>query len=95
MIEFLADIAKMHVNPRLSDPARIDEIPDDARSEDEKRPNWRKDDLKFEGQWGGLYRDVGIFTTHEWDYIMCKCLASMGVFFYFSIVCSVILTFLL
>ncbi|KAK7691509.1 hypothetical protein QCA50_004908 [Cerrena zonata] len=79
MIEFLADIAKMHVNPRLSDPATIDEIPDDARSEDEKRPNWRKDDLKFEGQWGGLYRDVGIFTTHEWDYIMCKCLATMAI----------------
>jgi len=77
MLQFLSRLAEMHVDPTISDPARIYEIPDDEKSEDEGRPKWKQDD--HTGQtWSGLYKDVGIFTEHEWHLIMCKCLASMG-----------------
>jgi hypothetical protein len=78
MLQFLAQLAEMHVEPETSDPKKIDEIPDDARSESEGRPNWSKDDLGSTGLWTGIYKDVGIFTDYDWHFIMCKCLASMG-----------------
>src|SRR6266404_838631 len=78
MLQFLAQLAEMHVDPAISDPKKIDEIPDDARSENEGRPNWSKKDLNSTGLWTGIYKDVGIFTDYDWHFIMCKCLASMG-----------------
>lgn len=78
MLSFLASLAELHVDPTVSDPARIESLPDDERSEDEGRPNWRKDDLKTSGMWHGIHKDVGIFTEDEWNLIMVKCLASMG-----------------
>jgi proteasome activator subunit 4 len=78
MLHFLAQLAEMHVDPSISDPKRIDEIPDDARSENEGRPNWKNNDLNSSGHWGGIYKDVGIFTDYDWHFVMCKCLASMG-----------------
>ncbi|KAI0050704.1 hypothetical protein FA95DRAFT_1581074 [Auriscalpium vulgare] len=79
MLQFLSQLSEMHVNPELSDPARISEIPDDARSEGEGRPNWPKDDLKDGGLWTGIFRDVGIYTDYDWHFIMCKCLGSMEI----------------
>lgn len=81
MLNFLAQLAEMHVDPSVSDPVRIETLPDDARSEDEGRPNWPKDDLKQGGPWQGIHKDVGIFTEEEWSLIMVKCLASMGLSF--------------
>lgn len=78
MLHFVAQLTEMHVDPAISDPKKIDEIPDDARSENEGRPNWSKDDLSSTGVWHGIYKDVGIFTDYDWHFIMCKCLASMG-----------------
>lgn len=78
MLYFLAQLAEMHIDPEVSDPASIEELPDDARSEDEGRPNWSKEDLRHEGRWSGIYKDVGIFSEDEWHFIMVKCLASMG-----------------
>lgn len=78
MLQFLSRIVEMHVDPTVSDPKRIQSIPDDEKSEDEDRPNWSKDDLQSKGRWPGLYKDVGIFTEREWSFLMCKCLASMG-----------------
>jgi hypothetical protein len=78
MLHILSQLAELHVNPTISDPKRIDELPDDARSDDEGRPNWPKDDLKHDGPWTGIYKDVGIFSEDEWNLIMWKCLASMG-----------------
>lgn len=80
MLQFLARIAEMHVDPTVSDPKRIEIIPDDEVSEGEQRPNWPKEDLDahMKWRWSGLYKDVGIFTDREWNLIMCKCLASMG-----------------
>jgi proteasome activator subunit 4 len=78
MLQFLAQLAEMHVEPAISDPKKIDEIPDDARSENESRPNWSKNDLSSTGIWTGIYKDVGIFSDYDWHFIMCKCLASMG-----------------
>lgn len=83
----------MHVDPTVSDPRKIEQIPDDARADDEKRPNWPKDDIKgmYHGKWVGLYQDVGIFSEKEWNWIMCKCVASMGelvVWFFPAFLCQ-------
>ncbi|KII93397.1 hypothetical protein PLICRDRAFT_694576 [Plicaturopsis crispa FD-325 SS-3] len=80
MLHFLSRLAEMHVDPSVSDPAKIEELPDDEKSDGEGRPNWPKDDLGTStGRHGGLYKDVGIFTEHEWQLLMCKCLASMEI----------------
>ena len=78
MLQFLARIAEMHVDPTASDPKCVEEIPDDERSEDEGRPDWSKDEMDTKWGWSGLFKDVGIFTDREWNLIMTKCLASMG-----------------
>ena len=81
MLEFLARLAEMHVDPTASDPRKIKDLPDDAVSENEGRPQWPNEDLQFNNtSWGGLYKDVGIFTEYDWSFIMAKCLASMGQF---------------
>jgi proteasome activator subunit 4 len=82
MLDFISKLTEMHVAPEASDPRRIAEIPDDERSEDEGRPNWSGDvrkDLPDNVAWPGIYKDVGIFSEHEWHLVMCKCLASMGI----------------
>ncbi|KAJ3990413.1 hypothetical protein F5890DRAFT_1398687 [Lentinula detonsa] len=80
MLHFLSKLAETHVSPEVSDPRKIYGIPDDERSEDEDRPNWSNDNnLKEDAYWPGLYKDVGIFTEHEWNLLMCKCLASMEI----------------
>lgn len=69
MLEFLSRLTEMHVDPSVSDPKRIEAIPDDARFEDEGRPPWSHDDIKSSGPWPGLFKDgsggVGIYTEHE------------------------------
>ncbi|KAF5374850.1 hypothetical protein D9758_000077 [Tetrapyrgos nigripes] len=79
MLDFLAKISEMHVSPKISDPRRIAELPDDARSEDEDRPAWSDDAMKDNGAWPGIYKDVGIFSEDQWHLLMCKCLASMQI----------------
>ena len=76
MLHFISKLAEMHTNPEASNPQRIAEIPDDEKSEGEGRPNWFHNVTA--DPWQGLYKDVGIFTQHEWNFLMCKCLASMG-----------------
>ena len=80
MLHFLSLLAPLHVDPAVSDPAHISAIPDDEVSEGEGRPQFSQDDLQQDGNWHGLYKDVGLFTEHEWNLLMCKCLASMGTF---------------
>lgn len=74
----MSQLAELHVDPTVSDPKRVDGIPDDARSTGEGRPRWDRDDLNTNGEWSGLWKDVGIFTNAQWDTIMVKCLTSMG-----------------
>lgn len=84
MLHFLSKLAEMHVASEVSDPRRIEEIPDDERSEDEERPVWSSSHHGVSnGSWPGVYKDVGIFTEHEWNFLMCKCLASMGTYYIF------------
>lgn len=79
MLHFLSKLSEMHNDPGVSDPRKLSQIPDDAISEGETRPHWsRNDSQRVESQWPGLYKDVGIFSEHEWNLLMCKCLASMG-----------------
>ncbi|KAF8998336.1 hypothetical protein BDZ89DRAFT_1105652 [Hymenopellis radicata] len=79
MLSFLSKLAEMHVSPEVSNPLKITEIPDDERSEGETRPKWAPDDAREDFVWSGIYKDIGIFTEHEWGLIMCKCLASMEI----------------
>jgi proteasome activator subunit 4 len=80
MLELLSYLARMHSDPGVSDPRRVQELPDDERSNGEGRPDWDKNDLPRveHGTWGGIYKDVGIFTYAEWNLLMSKCLSSMG-----------------
>ena len=78
MLHVLSKLAEMHVSPEVSDPRKIADLPDDEKVEGEGRPSWVKPDYKVDAAWEGLYRDVGIFSEHEWQLLMCKCLASMG-----------------
>ncbi|KAG8927367.1 hypothetical protein FRC02_008250 [Tulasnella sp. 418] len=84
-LALLSTLAEMHVDPTISDPDRIDGIPFDGAGE-KPRVRWNKKDYYDDcyrdpvtGRWKGLYQDVGIFTQEEWDFIMCKCLASMQI----------------
>ncbi|KAF5377624.1 hypothetical protein D9615_005155 [Tricholomella constricta] len=72
-------LAEMHVDPAVSDPRKIAELPDDERVEGEDRPRWTQEEVKGEATWTGLYKAVGIFSEHEWHLFMCKCLASMEI----------------
>lgn len=78
MLQFISKLAEMHTDPEISNPRRIETIPDDEISEDEKRPKWDLKSSKIHDPWQGLYKDVGIFTEHQWNFLMCKCLSSMG-----------------
>jgi proteasome activator subunit 4 len=79
MLQFFSRLVEIHVNPTVSDPQKIRSVPDDARSDDEARPEWESDDISSPGgSWGGIYKDVGIFSDHDWNFLMSKCLASMG-----------------
>ncbi|KAF7306649.1 Membrane protein [Mycena indigotica] len=80
MLDFLANVTELHVAADVSDPRHLAEIPDDAKSEGESRPQWNEDDIRpGPGQWTGIYQDVGIFTEQDWSLIMFKCLSSMEI----------------
>jgi len=75
----MGQLAEMHLDPTVSDPKRIEEIPDDAISEGETRPRWEESDLSHDSSyWDGVWKDVGIFTDRHWALLMSKCLSSMG-----------------
>ncbi|KAJ7462702.1 hypothetical protein B0H11DRAFT_2310714 [Mycena galericulata] len=79
MLDFLACLVEMHVASDVSDPRKAVELPDDAKSEGEGRPQWSEDDLNTASPWLGIYKDVGVFTEHEWSLLMCKCINSMEI----------------
>jgi proteasome activator subunit 4 len=79
MLQFLAKLTEIHLDPSVSDPRRIEEIPDDERSEGEGRPSFSPNDGQVKGTWQGIVNDVGIFTENEWRILMSKCLASMEI----------------
>jgi proteasome activator subunit 4 len=75
---FLSQLAETHVDPTVSNPRRVEKIPDDSISDAEGRPTWDRSDLETPREWNGLWKDVGIFSDVQWDMIMAKCLTSMG-----------------
>ncbi|KZW02065.1 hypothetical protein EXIGLDRAFT_736784 [Exidia glandulosa HHB12029] len=79
MLAFLSQLAEMHVDPTVSDPRAVKDIPDDAIGEEESRVHFDQSDLKSSYLWTGVTKEVGIFTEDEWKLIMCKCLASMEI----------------
>jgi proteasome activator subunit 4 len=78
MLQFISKLAEMHTDPEVSNPKRFETLPDDEVSEGEGRPKWDLESAKNDGPWQGLYKKVGIFTEHQWNFLMCKCLSSMG-----------------
>lgn len=78
MLQFISKLTEMHTDAEISNPTRIERIPDDEISKGEGRPNWDQESSKIHGTWQGLYKYVGIFTEHQWNFLMCKCLSSMG-----------------
>lgn len=78
MLQFVSKLTEMHTDPEISNPKRLEAIPDDEMSEGEGRPKWGLESSKTHGPWQGLFKDVGIFTEHQWNFLMCKCLSSMG-----------------
>ncbi|KAF8213398.1 hypothetical protein K438DRAFT_1902498 [Mycena galopus ATCC 62051] len=79
MLDFLASLVEIHVASDVSDPRKVAELPDDAKSEGEGRPQWSEEDLRTTSAWPGIYKDVGVFTEHEWSLLMCKCINSMEI----------------
>lgn len=77
MIPFLSKLCIMHVDPTVSDPAKLSEIPDDARGEKQDMP-WDKSSVHTPSPWPGLWSDIGIFTEDQWQMLMCKLLLTMG-----------------
>ncbi|KAG8866672.1 hypothetical protein FRC20_007837 [Serendipita sp. 405] len=75
MLSFISKLSEMHVDPTISDPKVVEQIPMDWG--EAPRVQWPKQDLSDD--WKGLYKDVGIFAEDEWSFIMCKCLASMQI----------------
>ncbi|PVF98837.1 hypothetical protein CPB86DRAFT_757643 [Serendipita vermifera] len=75
MLHFLSRLAEMHVDPSISNPKRVDEIPADW--DDSPPVKWPRHDSSED--WKGLYKDVGMFSDDEWNFIMCKCLISMEI----------------
>jgi proteasome activator subunit 4 len=55
MLQFISKLTELHVNPEISDPKRIEEIPDDELSEGEGRPKWDYNSSRNPGPWQGLY----------------------------------------
>ncbi|CCA68831.1 hypothetical protein PIIN_02692 [Serendipita indica DSM 11827] len=76
MLSFLSKLAELHVDPTVSDPKLIDKIPMDWG--EEPRVRWPKHEINVD-DWRGIYKDVGMFTDDEWNFIMCKCLVSMEI----------------
>ena len=40
MLQFISRLTELHLDPEVSDPVKIAELPDDERSEGEGRPDW-------------------------------------------------------
>lgn len=67
MLQLLARLAEMHIDPSASDPKLLESIPDDAKTDGEGRPTWASEN-SINGAWPGLFKDaygVGIFTEHQ------------------------------
>ncbi|KZT61305.1 hypothetical protein CALCODRAFT_514830 [Calocera cornea HHB12733] len=76
--QILSQLAELHVDPTVSDPKRVREIPDDVREEGAERVVWEKEPAP-KGAWRGIYKDVGIFDDEQWNFMMIKCLATMSI----------------
>ncbi|KAL1720654.1 hypothetical protein EV715DRAFT_249853, partial [Schizophyllum commune] len=79
MLDFISRLTVLHVDPTVSDPRKITDVPDDALSEGEGRPKWAHEEPEDNFVWSGIYKDVGIFTEQQWSWVMCKTLVSMEI----------------
>lgn len=87
----MANLSKIHLNPSLSNPKRLEDIPKtmvNANAADEAARD--SDEMDLDGEeveedvpskdagWQGLRKDIGILTESEFQLVMTKCLRAMG-----------------
>lgn len=83
MLDVLARLTVMHVNPRVSDPQRVGRIPRssllskngdadamDISSELEDADDELDPDSSNEGDWTGIRKDIGLLTETQFDMVM-------------------------
>lgn len=87
-LDLIERLSVKHLDPAASDPGIVEELREMARKEGETVEGVRVEemgreadmDVEEEGEWGGIRKDVGIFTETQWGFIMTKCLRAMGTF---------------
>lgn len=91
MLDLLAQLSVTHLNPKVSNPKRLETIPktalnigsegEDAFEGDEfdvdDDPE-EEDNAPEDGSWRGIRKEIGILTEKEFQMVMTKCLRSMG-----------------
>nr|XP_019049698.1 proteasome activator subunit 4 [Kwoniella bestiolae CBS 10118]OCF28628.1 proteasome activator subunit 4 [Kwoniella bestiolae CBS 10118] len=85
--DLMGQLAIAHIDPGKSDPSVIKRIPKDTHNTPEEQannPSVRRSLLPPEENladpnWGGVRKDVGIFSDQEFEFLMSKCLRSLNV----------------
>ena len=87
-LDMMCRLSIKHVNPLESDPAIVEKLKEVAEQDyargDPAPSNSIVEDVEMgesAGEWGGIRKDVGIFSDVEWGFIMTKCLRAMGASF--------------
>ncbi|GAA94209.1 uncharacterized protein L969DRAFT_375946 [Mixia osmundae IAM 14324] len=87
-LDLVARLGEKHLDPRLSNPARIDELREKAISIGAASAAGNVPEIpvtpssprpKGIGEWQGIRRDVGIFSFAQFDDLMSRCLRAMNV----------------
>lgn len=89
-LDVISRLAEKHVDPNVSDPKHIERLrkASQAQSIDiiSSAPGdtMKTDTAVTSGdapaeKWKGIRKDVGIFTTEQWDFLMSKMLRAMGI----------------
>lgn len=95
-LDFVERLAKLHLDPVMSDPDIVEELRQITKEKggyvEEKtkveemlqKADTGGDELMggstLAGEWKGIRKDVGIFTSQQFAFIMTKCLRAMGTY---------------
>ena len=87
----VANLSKIHLNPSLSSPKRLEDIPKSMVNEvPEDEVLHDGDEMDLDGEeaeedvtnkdagWQGIRKDIGILTESEFQTVMTKCLRAMS-----------------
>jgi proteasome activator subunit 4 len=87
----VANLSKRHLNPSLSNPKRLEDIPKSMVNDvQEDEILHDGDEMDLDGEeaeedvpskdtsWQGIRKEIGILTEIEFQTVMTKCLRAMG-----------------